>query len=174
LELLRLEKGDPRSWMYYPVFEARVLAMQKEFHSRGVPETLRLSLQKRWIELPELCGYYLALEEDRVFAHACSWIENQFGVPFGLIYQCRCDEGFSVRPVLRQFFKGLNCIIERLNAIIPDGGVKISEVDIWTPWDAALWERLLHMTDVRQHYNVLRMTAEGLRERLQELPELLS
>lgn len=169
MRLVRVHNGNAEGWALYPVFEARVIAMRREFELRGLDGQFRLSLQKRWVELPDFCAYFLATEDDRVVAHTAAWVETQYGVPYVLIYQCKVDRGFSIRPVLVAFFTELNVIINKLNGMVPAGAPRITEVDFWTPWEPELWERLLHMADVRQHYNVMRINTSCIAIPAQEL-----
>lgn len=175
MELLRLQRTDPRAWHYYPEFEERVLALQRDLNVRGLPSMLRETLARRWIDFPQMAAYYLALEGDQPFAHAASWVETQWGIPYVLIYSCQADQHFSLRGVLDAYFQSLLEFINHFNASLPADKQKITEIDLWTPWEPVLWERLLHMTDVKAHYHVLRMTAGGLQPRVERpLGELLS
>lgn len=162
-QLFRLDVSDPRAWALYPIFEERVLAMHAEYGLRGLPSVIRETLRRRWIEQYELSAYYLILDDDgQVFAHVASWVETQFGVPYMMIYSCKCDQGHSLRDLFAPYFLDLERVIDRLNAQIPENAPHITDIDIWTPWEPRIWQRLLYMSDLKAHFHIMR-TSKGLK-----------
>lgn len=158
MELLRLERVNPRAWRFYPEFERRVLAMQTEFRSRGLLPVLAEQLARRFVDFPEQALYYVALEGERVVAHMAGWIEQQWGVPYILVYQCQCDRGTTIRPIIEQYFTHeMGQAAERYNATLAPGKPRIEEIDLWTPWRPDVWKRLLHRDELTAELHVLRL-----------------
>jgi len=151
----------------YPQFQARVLAMNADYQSRGTPVTHADELLKRWVNTPLQAFYCLALDlNGRVFAHLCAYLAVDREEPFALIYQCQCDNDkdatHTVRPIITSMFWAMGEWIQTVNRELPKA--KVQTVDFWTPWDPKIWQRyfgpLLHLTRV---FSVMRFDIDNLR-----------
>lgn len=133
----RIIKLDPRIAGHWALFEdfVRRCVDRGERTRWRISEQWRKEIWRRWIELPELSGFFISPAAD---AHLFSWAVTDFGSPGIHIFQCE-GQSNQVIPLLDEFFQ------ELLPAWVADverivhKPVEFIEFDTVDP---VLWERI--------------------------------
>ena len=145
MEVIRISSDDEKSWPLFPVFEARV----KAFIAKHLPDqpsnivnyTMQ-ELRQRWINTPQLCGYWLVNEGEKAVAHFYGYISNYYDQPFIYIHQAECDEGHILGPASKSVMDSVELWAAISNSKLAEAN-KITSFELCTWRNASAWERYL-------------------------------
>lgn len=135
MELYRLHPDDQPSWVYYPILEARVVRFTTEHCPDIQTAPLVKEMRDRWVNYPELAGYWIAIENGRVIAHAVAWVGAVWGSVFIHIHQAECYEGYNLREILPLFAQQIEEWRHTLNAAYEKAGDPRrvdAQMELWT------------------------------------------
>ena len=164
LEVHRLDPSNPSSWSLYPQFEARLrkfLAIQTP--DFGEPDKCIVEMRKRWVETPEICGYWLLMETEGEFlqeavGHVCGWVQDHYGKPYVLLFQTEVDDHHETRETLIRVVDRARVWITELNEKLEIGKAPlISYIEHWSRKPAEVWNRLIPEIKQQKVYYVIRI-----------------
>lgn len=150
MELIRLMPDDAGYWRMYAEFEARVINFGLRSGTRFNSALLRKQLKQRFVNTPDLAGYFLIVEDydhaETPIAHICSWLEEAGPGEEGLvvhIYQMEADAHISITEVIPTWMKAIDDWATNINSLYMRGGsqVRVSRARFWTQKDAEMFAR---------------------------------
>lgn len=128
--LLRLTPDEDAGWTWYKPWEERVLMTAKE-HSTWIPtENLRAHVRNLWATIPKSLGAWMLFEDMRPIAHACAWLQTDFGTLTILVFQVVADQGYQVTEQTNEFLESLHAWREEINDCYAKAGspLRVSRV----------------------------------------------
>lgn len=153
----RLQYGLTGHITKYADFEARC----KQFVQKYAPAGLSVPVDaickeqfNRWLNTPDLAGYFVAIEQSVIFGHLSSWIVNYYGIPKVFIWQAEIDEN-TFKPLLATIEAMRSWIVVLNSKLPPECQIKRAELVTWHSFE--LWRRYLKKAglDVVQTQNFM-------------------
>lgn len=164
-EVHRLDPANSSSWSHWPSFEARVRHfLNVQTPDFGEPEKCIVEIRRRWVETPEIAGYWLLLASEDNFllksavGHVCGWVQDHFGKPYVLLFQTEVDEAHETREMLVGVIEQAREWIGEMNQKLSKGNMPpITYIEHWSRAPAEVWNRLIPEIKQEKVYYVIRI-----------------
>src|SRR5712671_6118697 len=135
----RLMLEDDESWALYPQMEKRVQKFAEANDLTCPIQAVLYEMRQRWIMTPNLTGYFVGVEDKKVYSHLVSWINPYYGKNRLYIYQAQNELGKDAFP---EFKSQMQNWIVQLNANLVE---KVEKAEFCTWHEPEKWVRYFKM-----------------------------